>query len=84
MSKISTTHITQSIVNPELLNVKQHKLILPYKGKKAEHILKNVNRHITKPLTEQEGVALVITGKKLRTKFDIKDKNCKEPQHDLT
>ena len=51
---------------------------------KAEHILKNVNRHITKPLTEQERVALVITGKKLRTKFDIKDKICKEPRHGLT
>ena len=34
-NEVSTTQINQSIVNPELLNVKQHKLILPYKGKKG-------------------------------------------------
>ena len=66
------------------MNVKQHKLILPYKGKKGEHTLKNVKRHITKLLPEQEGVALVFTGTKLGTKFNIKDKTSKEHQHDLT
>ena len=66
------------------MNVKQHKLILPYKAKKGEHTLKNIKRHITKLLPEQEGVALVFTGTKLGTKFNIKDKTSKEHQHDLT
>ena len=53
-NEISTSQINQSIVNPEPLNVKQHKLILTYKGKKGEHILKNVKRNIAKLLREQE------------------------------
>ena len=66
------------------MNVKQHKIILPYKGKKGEHTLRNVKRYITKLLPEQEEVALVFTGTKLGTKFNIKDKTSKEHQHDLT
>ena len=66
------------------MNVKQHKRILPCKGKKVEHTLKNVKHHITKLLPEQEGVALVFTGTKLGTKFNIKDKTSKEKQCDLT
>ena len=62
--ELSTTQINQSIVNPELSNVKQHQLILPYKGKKGEHMLKNVKRHIAKLLPEQEEVTLVLTGTK--------------------
>ena len=34
-NEVSTTQINHSIVNLELSNVKQHKLILPYKGKKG-------------------------------------------------
>ena len=83
-NKVSTTQINQSIVHKEPLNVKQHKLILPYKGKKGEHTLKNVKCHITKLLPEQEGVGLAFTGTKLGTKFNIKDKTSKEHQHDLT
>ena len=44
---IFTTQINQSIVNPELSNVKQLRLILPYKGKKGEYTLRNVKGHIT-------------------------------------
>ena len=82
--EVSTTQINQSIINLELSNVKQHKIILLYKGKKGEHTLKNVKRHITKLLPEQEEVALVFTGKKLGTKFNIKDKTSKKHQLDLT
>ena len=71
-------------VKPRPLNVKQHKIILPFKGKKGEHTLRNVKRHITNLLPEQEEVALVFTGTKLGTKFNIKDKTSKEHQHDLT
>ena len=46
--------------------------------------LKNVKHHITKLLPEQEEVALVFTGTKLGTKFNIKDKTSKEHQHNLT
>ena len=46
--------------------------------------LKNVKHHITKLLPEQEEVALVFTGTKLGTKFNIKDKTSKEYQNDLT
>ena len=66
------------------MNVKQHKIILPYKGKKGEHTLRNVKRYITKLLPEQEEAALVFTGTKLGTKFKIKDKISKERQHNLT
>ena len=83
-NEVSTTQINQSIVNAEPLNVKPHKLILPYKGKKGEHALTNVKRHITKLLPEEEGVALVLTGTKLGTKFNIKDKTSKKHEHDLT
>ena len=75
---ISTSQINQSIVNPEPLNVKQHKLILPYKGKNGEHTLKNLKRLIAKLLPEQEGMALVFTGTKLGSKFNIKDKTSTE------
>ena len=51
-NEISTTQINQSIINPEPLNVKQRKLVLPDKGKTGEHILKNEKRHITKLLPE--------------------------------
>ena len=82
--EVSTTQINQSIIDPEPSNVKQHKTILPYKEKKAtEHTLRNVKRHITKLLPEQEEVALVFIGTKLGTKFNIKDKTSKEHQHDL-
>ena len=66
------------------MNVKQHRPILPYKGREGEHTLKNVKGHITKLLPEQEGVALVFTGTKLGTKFNVIDKTSKEHQHDLT
>ena len=82
--EVSTTQINWSIINLERLNVKQHKIILPCKGKKGEHTLRNVKRHITKLLAEQEEVALVFTGTKLGTKFNITDKISKEDQHDLT
>ena len=48
----STTQINQSIINPEPSNVKQHKVILPYKG---EHTLANVKRHITR--TRRSGIS---------------------------
>ena len=83
-NEVSTTQINQSIVNPELSNVKQHKLILPYKGKKGEHTLRNVKHHIIERLPEQEEVALAFTGTKLGTKFKIKDKTSKEHQYGLT
>ena len=56
--KFSTTQINQSIINPERSNVKQHKVILPFKGKKGENTLRDVKCHITKLLPEQEEVAL--------------------------
>ena len=82
-NEVFTTQINQSIVNPELSNVKQLRLILPYKGKKGEYTLRNVKCHITKLLPEQEEVALVFTGTKLGAKFNIKDKTSKEHQDDL-
>ena len=51
--EVSPTQINQSIINPEPSNVKQHKIILPYKGKKGEHALRNGKRHITKLLPER-------------------------------
>ena len=76
-NEIFTAQINQSIVNPEPSNVKQHKLILPYKGNKGDHTLRNVKCHIGKLLAEQEEVALIFTGAKLDTKFNIKDKTRK-------
>ena len=73
-----TIQINQSIINLEPSNVKQHKSILPSKWKKGEHALRNVRRHFTKLLPGQEEVALVFTGTKLGTKFNIKDKTSKE------
>ena len=58
MKFLLTTLVNQSIVNLEPSNAKQHKFILPYKGKKGEHTLRNVKLHISKLLTEQEEVAL--------------------------
>ena len=82
--KVSTTQMNQSIINSEPSNVKQHKVILPFKGNIGGNTLRNVKRHITKLLPEQEEVALVFTGTKLGTKFNIKDKTSKGHQHDLT
>ena len=58
MKFLLTTQVNQSIVSPEPSNVKQHKLILPDKGNKDEHTLRNVKLHISKLLPEQEVVAL--------------------------
>ena len=80
--EVFTNQINQSIINLEPSNVKQHKIILPYKENKGEHTLRNAKRHITKFLAEEE-VALVFAGTKLGTKFNIKDKTSKEHQHDL-
>ena len=82
-TKVSTTQINQSIFNTEPLNVRQDKLILPYRGKKGEHTLRNIKRHITKLLPEEE-VALLFTSTKLGTKFNVKDKTSKEHRHDVT
>ena len=76
-NEVSSIQKNQSIINPEPSNIKQHKPTLPYKGKKGEHTLRNVKRHITKLLPEQEEVALVFTVTKLVTKFNIKDKTVK-------
>ena len=81
--EVFTNQINQSIINLEPSNVKQHKIILPYKENKGEHTLRNAKRHITKFLAEEE-VALVFAGTKLGTKFNIKDKTSKEHQNDLT
>ena len=83
-NEVSTTQINQSIANPDSSNFKQHKVFLPYEWKIGEHTLRNIKRHITKLLPEQEGVTLVFTGSKIGTKFNIKDKTSKEYQHDLT
>ena len=67
----------------EVPNSKKHFLLLPYKGKRADNIIKSMKKTAHKMLLETVNTQLVHTIRKLSTCFQIKDKSQFDHQHDL-
>ena len=64
----------------EIPNSQKHFLLLPYKGKRADNILKSMKKTIHKLLPETVNRN---TGRELSTCFRIKDKSKFDHKHDL-
>ena len=62
---------------------KSYLLTLPYKGKRGEKTLRTITKEVKKILPDKHKAALVYTGTKLGSNFNIKDITMKEHKHDL-
>ena len=67
----------------EVPNNKKHFLLLPYKGKRADNIIKSMKKTVYKLLPETVNAQIAYTGRKLSACFQIKDKSKFDHQHDL-
>ena len=67
----------------EVPNSKKPFLLLPYKGKRADDIIKSMKKPIHKLLPETVDTQMGYTGIKLSTCFEIEDRNKFDQQHDL-
>ena len=64
-------------------NDKIYRLILPYQGDRGFNLLKSTERYVTKLLPEHTKLEINLTGKKLNSRFSLKDKICLEHQYHL-
>ena len=62
---------------------KQPLLVLPYHGKKGDHILKSFKKGMTKVLPNNVKPRIAFTGRKVGTSFQIKDKTEMKHNHDI-
>ena len=60
-----------------------HSLILPYTGLKDNTIIKTMNNSLKRFLPDNVKTRVTYTGKKLGTKFQIKDNTSDQHKHDL-
>ena len=60
--------------NEHLQNELCHFLLLQYKGKRADNVIKSMKKTIHKLLPETVNTQITYTGRKLSTYFQIKDK----------
>ena len=67
----------------EVPNSEKHFLLLPYKGKRADNIIKSMNKTVHKLLPETVNTQITYTGRKLSTCLQIKDKSKFDHQHYL-
>ena len=67
----------------EANNDKLHPLILPYAELKGNNIIKSMNNNIQRILPNNVKTRTTYTGRKLRTKFQIKDLSKNQHEHDL-
>ena len=65
-------------------NTVTHMLVLPYKGKKGEKLIKSLNKHLKKVLPENNLSRNAFSSKNLGSFFNIKDKTKLEHNNDLT
>ena len=62
---------------------KQTLLVLPYQGKKGDHILKSFKKGMRKILLNNVKPRIAFTGRKVGTSFQIKDKTEIKHNHDI-
>ena len=67
----------------EANNDKLHSLILPYAGPKGKNIIKSMNNNIQRILPNNVKSRIKYIGRKLSTKFQIKDLTNNQHEHDL-
>ena len=64
-------------------SIKNHLLVLPYKGEKGIHIVNSMKRYVKKILPENTNVKTAYIGKQLTCCFKTKDKTKFEQQHNI-
>ena len=64
-------------------NVKKHLLVLPYKGSDAIHIISSMRKQVNRALPDDVKIMVSYTGKKLSTRFNMKDKTSFNHEHDI-
>ena len=62
---------------------KKHRLVLPYKVDRGNHVLRSMEKYVTKLLPKKSTLQITYTGKKLRSQFNMKGKTNYEHQHYL-
>ena len=73
-----------SSINNELVTLeKLPLLVLPYQGKKGDHILKSFKKGMGKMLANNVKPWIAFTGRKIGTSFQIKDKIKMKHNHDI-
>ena len=81
---INTEHISTNQLNIlEANNDKLHVLTLPYAGPKGNAIIKRMNNKIQRILPNNVKTRITYTGRKLGTKFQIKDVTNNEHKYNL-
>ena len=74
---------TNQLGTLEANNDKLHSLTLPYAGPKGKNIIKSMNNNIQRILSNNAKTRITYTGRKLGTKFQIKDLTKNQHKHDL-
>ena len=64
-------------------NVKNHLLVLPYKGSDPMHIISSMPKQVNRALPDDVKTIISYTGKKLSTCFDVKGKTVFNHEHDI-
>ena len=64
-------------------NVKNHLLVLPYKGSAIMHIISSVRKQVNRALPDDVKMIVSYTGKTLSTCFNVKDKTVFNHEHDI-
>ena len=72
-----------SMNNESVTLEKQTLLVLPYQGKKGDHILKSFKKGMRKILPNNVKPRTAFTGRKVGTSFQIKDKTEMKHNHDI-
>ena len=72
-----------SMNNESVTLEKQQLLVLPYQGKKGDHILKSFKKGMRKILPNNLKPRIAFTGRKVGTSFQIKDKTEMKHNHDI-
>ena len=88
METVKETTNTENISTNQLdileaNNDKLHPLILPYTGSKGNNIVKSMNNNIQRILPSNMKTRIRYTGRKLGTKFQIKNLTKNQHEHDL-
>ena len=74
---------TNQLGTLEANNDKLYSLTLPYAGPKGKNIIKSMNNNIQRILSNNAKTRITYTGRKLGTKFQIKDLTKNQHEHDL-
>ena len=62
---------------------KKHLLMIPYRGKEGGQVIKSIGKTVKRLLPSNKKMQVSLTGNKLGSCFNIKDKTKFEQKHDL-